>query len=157
MLLSKTESDQTNASGFISHARRDPSRRTDPGPDFPWADFFDRYLELMNSEPTTDQVTRQLQRLIGVSADGIVGPISTAALNRNWLGNDDTFDSSVADTFVNNPPVVSWVQNRLNALFDAGLSPDGVFGLQTERVVIVFLDRSGVVAAESFVALMETR
>jgi hypothetical protein len=30
-------------SGFISHAERDPGRRTDPGPGFPWAEFLDRY------------------------------------------------------------------------------------------------------------------
>lgn len=28
------------AAGFISHAERDPARRTDPGPDFPWAEWF---------------------------------------------------------------------------------------------------------------------
>lgn len=43
ILLTKEQSDQPSASGFISHARRDPSRRSDPGADFPWADFFSEY------------------------------------------------------------------------------------------------------------------
>ena len=42
-LLSKAESDRADASGFISHARRDPGRREDPGPGFPWNDFFRSY------------------------------------------------------------------------------------------------------------------
>lgn len=33
--------------GFISHAERDPARRTDPGADFPWDQFFDEYLIAM--------------------------------------------------------------------------------------------------------------
>lgn len=41
--LSKEESESSDASGFISHADRDPGRRTDPGADFPWSSFFDEY------------------------------------------------------------------------------------------------------------------
>lgn len=41
--LSKEESESLDASGFISHADRDPGRRTDPGADFPWSSFFDEY------------------------------------------------------------------------------------------------------------------
>jgi hypothetical protein len=33
--------------GFISHAERDPSRRTDPGAAFPWRDFLSEYARLM--------------------------------------------------------------------------------------------------------------
>jgi N-acetyl-anhydromuramyl-L-alanine amidase AmpD len=36
--LTKAEAD-TGARGIISHARLDPTRRTDPGPAFPWGDF----------------------------------------------------------------------------------------------------------------------
>lgn len=39
--------------GFISHAQRDPTRRTDPGAEFPWSDFLDLYADL--SDPTPDQ------------------------------------------------------------------------------------------------------
>lgn len=41
--LTKAESDNPDASGFISHADRDPERRSDPGADFPWSEFFDEY------------------------------------------------------------------------------------------------------------------
>lgn len=43
VLLTKAQSDTANASGFISHARRDPARRSDPGADFPWEQFFEEY------------------------------------------------------------------------------------------------------------------
>ncbi len=155
--ISKSESDRSSASGFISHAERDPSRRSDPGRNFPWSDFLDRYQLLVSGQRTEDQLARELQRLIGVSADGDIGPISLAALNRNWLGRDETFDASVADTFMNNPALITWVQKRLIELNGAELEPDGEFGAQTERAVIQYLDRSGIVAAESYVSLLETR
>ncbi|MEM9134309.1 MAG: N-acetylmuramoyl-L-alanine amidase [Actinomycetota bacterium] len=55
-LLTRVESDQATASGFISHARRDPGRRTDPGDDFPWALFFDAYQHHLTDggPPVTD-------------------------------------------------------------------------------------------------------
>lgn len=31
---------EAGVAGFISHAERDPARRTDPGADFPWDEFF---------------------------------------------------------------------------------------------------------------------
>lgn len=155
--LSKAESNRTSASGFISHAERDPTRRSDPGRDFPWTDFLNRYQVLVGGGQSQDQLARELQRLVGVTADGNIGPISLAALNRNWLGRDETFDSSVADTFMNNPAVIAWVQQRLNDLNNAGLTTDGEFGDQTESAVVQYLDRSGIVAAESFVSLLETR
>jgi hypothetical protein len=37
--------------GFISHAQRDPQRRTDPGQSFPWSQFLDAYADLMNGAP----------------------------------------------------------------------------------------------------------
>lgn len=38
--VTRAQSD-AGAAGFISHAERDPARRTDPGAGFPWAEFFD--------------------------------------------------------------------------------------------------------------------
>jgi N-acetyl-anhydromuramyl-L-alanine amidase AmpD len=43
VLLTKQQSDRSDASGFISHGRRDPGRRSDPGVAFPWLDFFEQY------------------------------------------------------------------------------------------------------------------
>lgn len=37
--VSRAQSD-ARVPGFISHAERDPARRTDPGAGFPWAEFF---------------------------------------------------------------------------------------------------------------------
>jgi hypothetical protein len=157
-LLTKAESDRDDASGFISHARRDPSRRSDPGAGFPWSDFFQAYRQRLSNdglEPDPDVLVRQLQRLVGVSADGIVGPRTRAALNRNWLGFDDGFDPSVADTFVNNPRLVEWVQSRVNAQPGFALGVDGRYGRQTANAVQGLLRRGGVVTAESYLALTE--
>jgi hypothetical protein len=41
--------------GFISHAQRDPARRTDPGKDFPWSAFLARYSELTGSTAAPTQ------------------------------------------------------------------------------------------------------
>lgn len=38
--INRAQSD-ARVPGFISHAERDPSRRTDPGAGFPWAEFLD--------------------------------------------------------------------------------------------------------------------
>lgn len=44
--VNRSESEARMA-GFISHAERDPSRRSDPGAAFPWADFLNEYARLM--------------------------------------------------------------------------------------------------------------
>ncbi len=155
--LTKTESDRSSASGFISHARRDPARRTDPGADFPWTDFFRLYQQFLSGgglEPGRDTLVRQLQALVGTTADGIVGPQTVAALNRNWLGRDETFDDSVADTFTNNPRVIEWVQARLNAQDGLDVIVDGDYGPATEEAARSFLRRGGVITAESFLTLV---
>lgn len=159
-LLTKTESDRSDASGFISHARRDPSRRSDPGAGFPWSDFFRRYQQQLGDddlEPDRDTLIRQLQTLAGTTPDGDIGPLTRAALNRNWLGRDDTWDGSVADTFVNNPNLIEWVQARINAQDGFDITIDGDFGPQTETALRQHLGRSGIVAAESYIDLLDKR
>lgn len=44
--------------GFISHAERDPDRRTDPGRYFPWDDFLGYYADEMNGDdmPTVREI-----------------------------------------------------------------------------------------------------
>lgn len=46
----KAETDR-RLEGFISHAERDPARRSDPGKSFPWDYFFKVYRELENPTP----------------------------------------------------------------------------------------------------------
>ena len=55
--VTRPQSDQ-GAAGFISHGERDPGRRTDPGPGFPW----DRFLTLYASEED-DMTPEQIEQL----------------------------------------------------------------------------------------------
>jgi hypothetical protein len=156
-LLTKVESDRLDATGFISHARRDPSRRSDPGAGFPWTDFFRSYQQALTDggiEPDRDTLVRQLQALVGTSPDGVIGPLTVDALNRNWLGRDESFDPSVANTFLNNPRVIEWVQARVNARDGFSVAVDGQFGPRTEAAVRTLLGRGGIVTAESFLLLV---
>jgi len=42
-------------SGFVTHATMDPGRRSDPGRDFPMADFLAEFKRLMNPNPTPER------------------------------------------------------------------------------------------------------
>lgn len=64
--VTRAESDQRRP-GFISHAERDPARRTDPGPAFPW----DRFLTLYSNEEndmTPQQATQLTEALAAAKA-----------------------------------------------------------------------------------------
>lgn len=70
--LSRADSDRPDACGFISHGRRDPTRRSDPGPGFPWDRFFERYRAYLNQTggltvadlTALETQTMDLQRLL---------------------------------------------------------------------------------------------
>jgi hypothetical protein len=109
-----------------------------------------------STTPTTDELTRELQALVGATPDGIVGPLTIAALNSNWLGRDERFDLSFAQRLVNDEAVVRWVQRRLNTRAGFGLGLDGRFGPATDTAVTQHLGRGGVVAAESFIELLQS-
>lgn len=59
--ISRAESER-RLPGFISHAERDPARRSDPGAHFPWRQFLDRYAQLtaaLGNAPTPPDVSSE--------------------------------------------------------------------------------------------------
>lgn len=54
--VTKAQSD-ARMEGFISHGERDPGRRSDPGPAFPWDLFFQFYREFENPTPPKPKTT----------------------------------------------------------------------------------------------------
>lgn len=148
--LTKVESDSSLASGFISHGDRDPSRRSDPGEGFPWNDFLVAYSKKVSgNNVVTGGSVEELQRALNVAADGIIGPITMAAVRKVWLGNIRSFDATVASKFTNEKPVVIWLQKILE------VEADGIFGSQTESASISKLDKGGIVAYESILGLVK--
>jgi peptidoglycan hydrolase-like protein with peptidoglycan-binding domain len=119
-----------------------------------WYFVDETYEAAADPGPTRDELVRELQALVGVSADGDIGPITERALNHNWVGHRDSFDPSFAARLTNDEGVVRWVQRRLIAR-GGDLVADGDFGPGSEAVAVADLGRGGVVAAESFVALLD--
>lgn len=105
--------------------------------------------------PSRDELTRELQGLIGETADGQVGPRTRAALNRNWLGRPESFDPTFAERFTNDAELVTWVKRRINTRARLDLELNGTFDAATESVVRSHLGKSGVVAVESFLTLLD--
>lgn len=79
--------------GFTTHGELDPSRRTDPGDDFPWDLFLDRYrqhaggdIDMLNDaqQATVQRIQRALidagYDLGSWGADGDPGPMTEAAI-----------------------------------------------------------------------------
>ena len=157
--LNKKGSNSAKASGFISHGDRDPGRRHDPGDAFPWDLFLQRYSGTAGAEmPTTTPSKTEtlhtnkqnLQKALGVVADGDIGPKSRKALSLNWCGYHPYFDTQVVDKLRNKEEVVRWTQQRLNVLYGADLKEDGKIGKDTAHAYSVFLKPGGIVAGDSF-------
>ena len=119
-----------------------------------WYHVDESYQAAADLGPSRDELIRELQTLVGVTADGIIGPITRGALNDNWAARTDSFDPSFAERFTGGDDLVSWIQGRLVAR-GADLVVDGDFGPVTEAATIADLDRGGVVAAESYEALLD--
>lgn len=58
--ITRAQSD-ARAPGFISHAERDPERRSDPGPTFPWDLFMLEYAAIMDPAKPTPGITNVFQ------------------------------------------------------------------------------------------------
>jgi hypothetical protein len=120
-----------------------------------WFFVDDSFETASVAPPSRDELTRELQRLVGATPDGVVGRRTRAALNRNWLGRPAGFDRSFAERFVNDADLVRWVQRRINSRTRTGLAENGTYDRVTEAAVVEHLGRSGVVAAESYLALLD--
>ncbi len=120
-----------------------------------WYHIDDTYQAGTDDGPSRDDLIRELQALVGATPDGDIGPITRAALNRNWCGRSDAFDPSFAERLTNDDEIVRWTQRRLVAQGRSEVVEDGDFGAVTEAAAIAALARGGVVAAESFEALLD--
>lgn len=63
--------------GFVAHADVDPSRRTDPGPEFPWT----RFLDLVRHGPTLTEHERDDEMREGSPREGDVRKLQTRLNN----------------------------------------------------------------------------
>lgn len=83
MRISKADSDR-RLPGFISHAERDPARRSDPGLMFPWVKFMRYFREEMDGTPpkrirtTITEIGKEITRVRNArkaaTARGEMGP-----------------------------------------------------------------------------------
>lgn len=107
--ISRVQSD-LGVPGFISHAERDPARRSDPGAHFPWDRFLSTYERLTQEDddmPTPAEIARAVWEYRDTSRHPAVahqllvstfGQARTAALNAG--GADPAgFAQAVVETF----------------------------------------------------------
>lgn len=77
--VTRAESDQRKP-GFISHAERDPARRSDPGKDFPWPLFLAEFRRLMAPViPPPPPVVEPKRWTRGKHIDPLLKPLRKAA------------------------------------------------------------------------------
>jgi hypothetical protein len=80
----------------------------------------------------------ELQRLLRVTADGIIGPITVAAMKRNMIG----WHRDLAGN--HNPNLVSWLQ-RQGRRKGYALRVDGIVGPEVNHLIVVVLgQRDGI-------------
>lgn len=70
--------------GFISHAERDPARRSDPGAAFPWDQFLNEYARAMGQSPEDDMPLTATDINEIKTAVRLVLNEGTAAGQRSW-------------------------------------------------------------------------
>lgn len=77
--------------GFLSHAERDPGRRTDPGKDFPWPKFLGYYAAEMHDPTTGDDVTEPEMDAL------IYRMLNTKLGTKDYLGRDLTVGQALRE------------------------------------------------------------
>lgn len=105
-------------------------------------------------ETETDRV-KQLQRALGVAADGDFGPISRAAAGRNFIGWVEEVrrrGSSARMSGNLNAPLVRWFKTQLNRRFGARLDPANMaIGPGVNHHIVVSLgQRDGIAGPNAF-------
>lgn len=108
-------------------------------------DFADTPAPQPPAPPTPDSVrarTAELQRLLGVTADGDFGPITTAAANAQAFGWSTEvrargYRGTLPLAGNRNTNLVRWYQAQANRRFATGLVLDGQVGPATNHVIVV--------------------
>jgi hypothetical protein len=105
-------------------------------------------------ETEADRV-RQLQRALGVGADGNFGPMSRAAATRNyvgWVAEVQRRGSRAAMHGNLNAPLVRWFKTQLNRRFGAGLDPSSMaIGPAVNHHIVVSLGQpDGIAGPNAF-------
>jgi len=92
---------------------------------------------------------RRVQSLVGVTADGLPGPKTEAAINRNLIGWGKNLPGN------KNRELVRYLQNQANRRFNNGMAEDGLLGPATNHVIVVQLgQRDGIAGPNAWRALL---
>lgn len=131
--------------GFISHAELDPGRRSDPGADFPWTMFLDRFVQYAGGDPpmadwcvpgNRKPVIEDSQRLLAnegfytgpIDADWYVG--SSGALLA--LNNDRKLAISERDAFLTERDAAVEQRDALQLSLDTAVEQRDAFQLSLD-------------------------
>lgn len=130
--------------GFVTHGELDPERRSDPGFHFPHGLFLHLYAEFSAGHapsyppPAASgevERTKELQRLLHVAADGVIGPMTTKAMRANMIG----WRRDLAGN--RRPDLVSWLQ-RQGRRKGYPLDVDGLVGPEVNHLIVVVLGQA---------------
>jgi len=98
------EESERRVPGFISHAERDPDRRSDPGAWFPWTQFLTRYAELtadLGNTPLEDDMNadqeRKLDEALGLLRSLVPRPPQPVTMHGERIGQVSADGKPAAD------------------------------------------------------------
>jgi hypothetical protein len=93
--------------------------------------------------PAGRENLKWLQSLLGVTPDGLMGPITEAAMKRNYIGWQKAVNAfygrAVALPGNGNRELVRWVQKNCNRRFGYNMQEDGLTGPATNHAIVVGL------------------